>query len=139
MKRICQRLAVAALAAVLGVPALAQHGGGAPYAPFAHGGTGKPGAKDPKVEKDRTAALKLEKQLKAKPKDAALRNKVADAYYLLGHDMMMSPILDRKVKYRGALANFRIALKYNPKQSQAAGEKNMIEAIYRQMGRPIPQ
>ncbi len=129
--------ALSLAAATSGAPAAAQNG--AP--PFVHPPMmgGRPGGKDPAVEKSKAEALKLEKQLKARPNDAKLKLKTADAFYKYGHTMMYSPALMPREKYRGALAEFRVALKYNPKHAQAAGEKKMIEDIYRQMGRPIPQ
>jgi hypothetical protein len=122
--------------ALSSVPAVAQN---APFAgqqpPFAGG---DPNAKDPEVEALAATAMKLEKQSKAKPKDAKLKLKVADAYYQAGHTMMNSPKLASRVKYRGALKHFRMALKYNPKHSKTLSEKKMIEDIYKSMGRPVP-
>jgi hypothetical protein len=104
--------------------------------PYAGGGAD---ASDPDVDKLVAAAQKLEKQAKAKPKDAKLKLKVAEAFYQAGHTMMMSPKLAPRVKYRGALAHFRTTLKYNSKHVKAAEEKKTIEDIYKSMGRPVPQ
>jgi hypothetical protein len=110
-----------------------------PYAgqkpPFAGGSKDE---KDPEVDKLVAAAAKVEKQFKAKPKDAKLKKKVGEAYYQAGHTMMMSPKLGFKTKYRGALKHFRTALKYDPGHAKAAEEKKTIEDIYKSMGRPIP-
>jgi hypothetical protein len=103
--------------------------------PFAGGGQSET---DPAVEKLAAAAAKLEKQSKAKPKDAKLKAKVAEAYYQAGHTMMVSESLSFRVKYRGALKHFRTALKYNSKHPKALAEKKLIEDIYKQMGRPVP-
>lgn len=96
-------------------------------------------SEDPEVVKLDKEVQKLEKELKAKPKDSNLRMKVAEANYRTGHTMMMSPKLMPRVKYRGALKYFRRTLALNPNHKKAQEEKNTIEAIYRQMGRPIPQ
>ena|SRR2546430_622347 len=114
-----------------GSPAVAQN------APFAGGGQAD--AKDPAVEKLEAAAAKLDKQVKAAPKDAKVKMQAADAHYKAGHAMMMSPTLAPRVKYRGALAHYRQTLALNPKHKEAAAEKKTIEDIYKQMGRPIPQ
>lgn len=106
--------------------------------PSYHGAAG-PAARDVNVEKLSAAAARLEAQVKAHPKDAALKLKAAEAEFQAGHASMMSQKLDRKVKYRDALRAFRRALALNPQHKQAAEEKAMIETIYRQMGRPIPK
>jgi hypothetical protein len=120
--------------ALSSAPCLAQ-GGAAQKPPYAGGAQDE---KDPDVDKLVAAAAKLEKQSKAKPKDAKLKTKVAEAYYQAGHTMMLSPKLGPRTKYRGALKHFRTALKYNPKHAKAAEEKKTIEDIYKQMGRPVP-
>ncbi len=97
------------------------------------------GATKADVEKLETAAAGLEKQQKARPNDSDLKARTAEADYQAGHAMMMSEELDRKVKYRGALKYFRRALALNPDHKLAAEDKNLIESIYKQMGRPIPQ
>jgi Flp pilus assembly protein TadD len=96
-------------------------------------------ATDPEVTKLESAAAKLAKEAKSKPKDAKLKLKVADAYYNAGHAAMNSAPLPSRIKYRLALKHFRTALAFNPKHEKAASEKKMIEDIYKQMGRPVPQ
>ena len=109
-------------------------------APFAGGGAGaKIAEKDPEVEKLIAAAVTLEKACKAKPKDAKLKAKTAEAYYQAGHKCMLSPMLSPRGKYRGALVQFRKALSIDATHKKAAEEKKMIEDIYKQMGKPIPQ
>ena len=44
----------------------------------------------------------------------------------------------QRVKYRGALADFRQALKADPKNVEALAAKAEIESIYTGMGRPVP-
>src|SRR5579872_1417363 len=102
-------------------PAQAQQG----RPPFAGGGAGA--EKDPAADKLEAAAVKLEKQLKAKPKDAKLKLQVADAFYKAGHAKEYSDKLSPRAKYRGALKDYRVALKYNPNHAEAAREKKQIE------------
>ena len=109
-------------------------------APFAGGAGGAAkDEKDPEVEKLIAAASKLEKASKAKPKDAKLKTKAAEAYFQAGHTCMLSPKLSPRGKYRGALVQYRKALSIDPTHKKAAEEKKMIEDIYKQMGRPVPQ
>jgi cytochrome c-type biogenesis protein CcmH/NrfG len=126
--------AVFAVSALAGSSAQAQQ---APYAPYAGGA--KPSGKDAKVDALKAAAAKLEKELKAKPNDAKLKMQTAEALYKAGNATMLSPNLDRKLKYKDALVYFRKCLALNPKHKQAAEEKATIEMIYKSMGRPIPQ
>lgn len=72
------------------------------------------------------------------PKDAALRKAYVSATVTLGTATMNSPILSSKVKYPQALKYYREALKADPKNKEALENKNLIEGIYKQMGRPIP-
>src|SRR5262249_50727629 len=119
----------------LGGPAAGQQGK-APYA----GGGAQAAVKDPEVVKLEAQAVKLEKQLKARPKDAKLKLQVADAYYKAGHalEYTKAGILPRE-RYRGALKYYRLSHSYNPGHKEAAAEKKQIEDIYKSMGRPIPQ
>lgn len=134
-------LSAAAAVAVLGMsvvaaPVLAQ--GNAPFAP--HAGAGKANAKDPAVEKLVANAQKLEKQLKAKPKDAKLKAKTADAWYQAGYALEYSNAgLSPRVRYRGALVHYRRAVALNPGHKKAATELKQIEDIYRSMPGGIPK
>ena len=57
----------------------------------------------------------------------------------LGLATMDSDELSPKEKYPGALRLFREALKVDPANEDAQKNKDLIESIYRQMKRPIPQ
>jgi hypothetical protein len=137
-------LTVAAAAAVLGLgvvaaPVLAQRN--APFAPHAGGGMNShPAAKDPAVEKLVAKAQKLEKQLKAKPKDAKLKIQTAEVWYQAGHGQEYSKAnLSPRTRYRVALTYYRKALALNPAHKKAAAEKKQIEDIYKSMGMGIPK
>jgi len=133
IKVISLGLAICAATAITGISAKAQSGA----APFA-GGQAPAEGKDPEVEKLEAEAAKLAKS-SIKSKDAKVKDKVAEAYYKAGHTAMVSEKLGRRQKYVLALKHFRTALSYNPKHAAAKSEKETIEAIYKQMGRPIPQ
>ncbi|HRI43398.1 MAG TPA: hypothetical protein PLL78_04375 [Fimbriimonadaceae bacterium] len=62
-----------------------------------------------------------------------------DATVAYGNLVMTSPALMPKEKYPKALALFREALKVDPKNKVALENKNMIEQIYKSMGRPVPK
>lgn len=72
------------------------------------------------------------------PKDAATKQQLVEAAFRYGHTVMYDPQLPPR-KYRTALKQFRLVLQLDPAHKQAAKEKQTIEAIYRQMGRPIPE
>lgn len=132
--------AFAAVALTTGVfiaaPSSAQ--GNSPFAPYAGGG--KPNAKDPAVEKLVANAQKLEKQVKAKPKDAKLKLKAADAWYQAGYALEYSKAgLSPRVRYRGAMTHYRTALALDPTHKKAATELKQIEDIYRSMPGGIPK
>ncbi len=72
------------------------------------------------------------------PSSAAKKNYVISTVRY-GTASMLSPALDRKVKYRQALRLYREALKLDPKNEEARNNSEMIVSIYRQMGRPVPK
>jgi hypothetical protein len=115
------------------LPATAQ--GNAPFA-----GGGKADVKDPAAEKLAAEAAKLEKQSKAKPKDAKLKLKVGEAYYKAAFAQEYSKAgLTAKARYRVALKLYRSALVYDPNHKEAALEKKKIEDVYRGMPGGIPK
>jgi len=78
------------------------------------------------------AAYEKSKDDKAK-KDAFLKAtmEAADGY--------MNGDVDMKIKYRQALKYYREALKTDPANAEAQSNINLIEGIYKDMGRPIPE
>lgn len=75
----------------------------------------------------------------AKTKNAKTKKTYVDATVRFGTASMTSPVLDRKVKYKNALALYREALKLDPKNAEAKNNSEMIISIYKSMGRPIPK
>jgi hypothetical protein len=104
---------------------------------------GKPAAKPAAAaaaKYDEAKLTALEAKLAKSPKDAKLKLQVAEASYQVGHYVEYDkPGLTPREKYRGALKLYRRALALNPAHKQAKAEKDQIEAIYKQMGMPIPQ
>ena len=115
------------------VPAFAGQSSYARPSATATGGDAKQLAK---LQKERLGAKAV--YLK-KPKDSALRHRYVVATVKLGTATMMCESLDRKVKYRDALRLYREALKLEPDNREAANNRDLIEGIYRSMGRPIPK
>lgn len=99
----------------------------------------EPTAKD---KENLAKAEKAYKTLKANfekhPKDAKAKKSFVDAAVVYGHESMVSPVLPPRIKYKQALSIYREALKLDPKNKVAKSESDMIIAIYKQMGRPIP-
>ena len=81
-----------------------------------------------------------EAKLKRDPRAASARAAYVDATYKYGDAVMndrgkMTPA----IQYRAALALFRRALKVDPGHQPSLQDKNLIEGIYQQMGRPVPK
>lgn len=83
----------------------------------------------------RAAKAKHEKN----PKDVKLRQSFVAATVKLGTQTMVSPVLDRTLKYKQALRLYREALKLDPKNVEARKNSELIIGIYRSMGRPVPK
>lgn len=130
-------IAVAAVAIMaVAVPVSAQN---APYAGGAQAGKGIDITPDPKAAKMEAAVLKMEKDFKAKAKDAKLKASLVKSSYELGSYLMKESTLGPRVKYRGALKYFAKTLALDPKHKEAAADKKTIEDIYKQMGMPVPK
>ena len=67
-------------------------------------------------------------------KAAAVKKSMEAAMYLM-YDAQLSP----RDKYKPALKYFRIVLKLDPGNEEAKVNKDKIEEIYEQMGKPIPE
>ncbi len=84
-----------------------------------------------------TPTLELDKKIteaeKGKDKKAT-----AAAYAARGTVRMNDDKAGAKVKYRAALDDYRKALSLDPENAEAKTNKEMIESIYKSMGRPIP-
>jgi hypothetical protein len=63
---------------------------------------------------------------------------LAAAYADRGTFRMNDEDAGAKVKYRAALDDYRKALDADPQNEEAKKNKEMIESIYKSMGRPIP-
>jgi hypothetical protein len=125
------------LASLLAVSAVAQ-----PPSPPSGGPMMRPGMKvtEPKAVADMgKKAEAAQKKHQAKPKDAKLKKAAAEAWYQYGHAQMVSAELPPFYKYRASHKSLRKALSLDPKHAGAKKDKDMIEGVYKQMGRPIPQ
>lgn len=63
---------------------------------------------------------------------------LAAAYADRGYAKMTDEAAGPRVKYRAALADFRLALVADPMNAKAKEYKTTIEDIYKSMGRPVP-
>ena len=94
---------------------------------------------------DKARLAKLEKAYNAAtnalakaPKSAKAKKDFADIGAAYGHESMMTPVLEPKVKYKQALKIYREVLKVDPNQPTAKKESELIISIYKSMGRPVP-
>lgn len=78
------------------------------------------------------------KTFAARPKDPKARQGFVAAGDRFATSTMMSPDLDRKVKYRDALRIYREVLKVDPTNHEAKSNSDLIVSIYKSMHRPVP-
>jgi hypothetical protein len=63
---------------------------------------------------------------------------LAELYAKRGSMRMMDTVASPRIKYRAALKDYRQALKFDPANKLAKSNKDLIEGIYKSMGRPVP-
>lgn len=71
--------------------------------------------------------------------DPSTKTAFVDKTVALATTVMMSPEVDRKVKYKEALGLYRDALKLDPENKEALENSQMIEQIYTSMGKEVPK
>lgn len=76
---------------------------------------------------------------KANPKDAEVNKTLAEAHLKYGDSFMYNENLPPRQKYAPALKQYRAVVGLDPNNKDAKGKITLIENIYKQMGRPIPQ
>lgn len=91
------------------------------------------------IERLTLAQKKADAAFKKSPKDASARKAYIEANNRHGLACMVTDAVDRKLKYRMALADFRKVLKVDPKNSVAKQNYDLIVSIYKSMGRPVPR
>ena len=94
---------------------------------------------DADLAKKKTAYEKAKADYTKKPTDEKLKAAYVKATVDYATGTMYANSLDPKQKYPGALRLYREALKVDPSNQDASHNKDMIEGIYKQLGRPIPQ
>jgi len=101
---------------------------------------GAPGAEIPEaLVRLRDATLEAKAKYEKAPKDAAFSQAYSKALTELGDAIQNAPELSRSTKFRQALQMFRKAVELDPKNERAAALIQQTEAIYQQMGRPVPE
>lgn len=88
------------------------------------------------LEKKQVAA---EAAFKKKPADAKLKKSYIDTSTKLADAVLVSPALAPKDKYPKSLRLYRGVKKVDPKNAHAKKNIDLIEGIYKSMGRPIPK
>ena len=81
-----------------------------------------------------TAIASAEVALKKSPNDAAVKKRLADAYFARG-----MALTDPARQYASALGDFRRAVKFDPTNSTAKGWIDQITMIYDSMNRESPK
>jgi hypothetical protein len=76
---------------------------------------------------------------KQTPKDAMLGHALSNAHVKYGDSYMYNDQLPPMQKYPNALRQYREALVYEKTNAIALKNVDMIESIYKSMGRPIPK
>jgi tetratricopeptide (TPR) repeat protein len=85
------------------------------------------------------AIATLEPALKAKPKSVEVQKALSEAYTGKADVLMNNAALPPRQKYPEALRAFRKAVELDKENKKAKDGAEMIEGIYKQMGRPVPQ
>ncbi len=76
---------------------------------------------------------------KSNPNDELVKKAQIDAHMKYANFLMYESVLPPKEKYPSALRQYRLVAAIDPGNAEAKENINMIEGIYNQMGRPIPQ
>ncbi len=76
---------------------------------------------------------------KASPSDELVKKAQVDAHMKYANFLMYESLLPPKEKYPSALRQYRLVATIDPDNAEAKQNINLIEGIYNQMGRPIPQ
>lgn len=86
----------------------------------------------------RAAQTSADKAFHARPRDAKVRQNYVYATVKLGMRTMYSAALTPHEKYTKAYVLFKEALKVDPTNRDAKENKELIESVYRSMGRKPP-
>ncbi|MEO8127132.1 MAG: hypothetical protein ABJF23_24320 [Bryobacteraceae bacterium] len=84
------------------------------------------------------AVATLEPALQAKPKSVEVQKTLSEAYTFQADVAMNNAALPPRQKYPQALRGFRKAVQLDKDNKRAKEGVDMIEGIYKQMGRPVP-
>jgi hypothetical protein len=76
---------------------------------------------------------------KSSPSDELVKKAQIDAHLKYANYFMYESTLPPKEKYPSALRQYRLVATIDPANDEAKQNINLIESIYNQMGRPVPQ
>lgn len=85
------------------------------------------------------AVADLDAAYQKNPKSAELKKALAGAHFAQGEATMKNEQLPPMRKYPAALRSFRKAVALDPGHTEAKGNIQNIEDVYKSMGRPVPQ
>lgn len=83
-------------------------------------------------------AISILKELNEESSDKQTVSALANAHLQYGNFLMYNEELDRKVRYVSALKEYRAALALDNNLAEARSNAELIESIYKSMGREIP-
>lgn len=89
-------------------------------------------------KKEEARYLEVKKAYDENPKDPHLKETYVAELVVYGTIVMQDPNLGPKDKYPHSLKLFREAAKLDPSNQDAKDNIALIEGIYKDMGRPIP-
>jgi len=76
---------------------------------------------------------------KASPNDELVKKAQVDGHLKYANFLMYESLQPPKEKYPSALRQYKLVASIDPNNAEAKENINLIEGIYNQMGRPIPQ
>jgi len=92
-----------------------------------------------KAGKFEEALAVLDPLYKANPKHAEVSKALVNAHLKYGDSFMYNESLPPRQKYAPALRQYRAVIAVDPSNKDAQTKIKLIEDIYKQMGRPVPQ
>ena len=81
----------------------------------------------------------IDDMAKSSPSDEMVKKAQVSAHMQYANYFMYESSLPPKEKYPSALKQYRFVAEIDPTNTEAKQNINLIEGIYSQMGRPIPQ
>lgn len=92
-----------------------------------------------KAQKYGEAITLLRAEHEKNPKDKQVTEALSEAHTVYGESVMNNAAMPPFRKYPAALKEFRTALELDKENKKARENIDLIESIYKSMGRPVPK